>query len=530
MHAGHHARRGTAAGQRAGKSDHGALRRWTDISDHIAGEAVMTEGADTGSLTGLIRPRASVLSLGISDHDAYFDQPGNRNLVQPGAQIRLSWANPGQDLEQRFLGWLTAIRRTDHDVLMTEWAGQMWRITCSASGKSPRLFRDTSLPDIFKALAEDSGIPGFNVTSDTDATLYNLLVPGGVDGLCDVAEVGQAVMYDQPDGNLHMELPPTRAAKSATLRWSDMTPQAGEFGIPRPRDLRQAFGVINYAEAQLRIYAPNTAAPESQTYDIPDTDILIPPGERSTATINFDADALLAPNAGYGWGLELRYANLTTTITSPFGGGRLRGRVAAGHALAGDTVDVAIRNLAVTGNGSTITITFSFLGSITGQDVGAFPAHIVLSGRVSVANTYALNLGSPTTVVERHADERSIARYGRRPRPRPLIATRVVDAPLPDPYTPAAADVTYLADLAAAEVELFASPVPVYAVTHSEQRTIRGRRISDLEHLRLRDETDADFFVEAMETRIHTVEGLLQVVYYVEASRRRPRRVPLPPA
>ena len=506
--------------------------RWTDISDHIAGEAVMTEGADTGSLTGLIRPRASVMMLGISDADGFFDTPGTHNLVEPGAQLRYSWANPGSELTQRFIGWLTAVRRTDDDVLMTEWAGQMWRITCSASGKEPRLFREMTLPQMFQSLAEDSGIPGFAVSSDPDTALYNVLVPGGVDGLCDLAEIGQAVLYDQPLGALHMELPPTRARKTATLRWSDMTPRADEYPIPRARDLRQAFGVINYAAAELRIYAPSNASPESRAYDIPDTEILIPPNERSSATINFDADALISPQAVYIMALTLSYSGLSTTVASigtPVSA-VLRGVVPAGRPDAGDIVNVSVANIRATGNGSTITIAFDFIGSITTPDAGVVAEHITLSGSVSVVNTYSLDLGSPTRVVERHADERSIARYGRRPRPRPLVVTRIQDTPLPDDFEASPIDIAYLRALAAAEVELFASPVPVYSVLHSGQRTIRGRRISDLEHLRLRDGTDADFFVEALETRISAVGGLLQTVYYVEASRRRPRRVPLPPA
>ena len=500
---------------------------WTDISDHIAGEAVMTEGADPGSLGGVIQPRASVMSLPISDADGFFDTPAGRRLVEPGARLRFSWGMSANDLSERYNGWLTGVRRTDNDVLATEWAGNLWRITAASVGKVPRLFRDRTLPSIFQELAEGNGIPDFAVVADADTTIYNLSVSGGLDGLIDVTEIGEGVVYDQPDGRIRMELPPTRVGKTVSLRWADETPQSGEAGIPRPHDLRQAFGVLNFAQAEIHIYAPTAAQSEIRSYDIPDTDIPVS-GQALSAKINFDADALIAPGATYAWAFTLDYSALSTTI----GGdtfGRLRGTVPAGHPESGDVVDVSVTNIAVSGNGSTVTITFDYSGSVVSNNVGVL-AYVTLSGSVAIINPYALELASPVRAVERYSDTQSIARYGQRPRSRPLVTTRILDSPFPDNFEVGQSDRIGLQAIAQSEVERFATPIPVYSVVHSDQRTIRQRRISDKEHLRLRDGVDGDYFVEALETRIRSVSGLLQTVYYVAADRRRPRRVPLPPA
>ena len=187
-----------------------------------------------------------------------------------------------------------------------------------------------------------------------------------------------------------------------------------------------------------------------------------------------------------------------------------------GEYISTSTNNNRVRNLAYEIVGNTLCITFEVR-----RDQAAFaPASLPLYIRQSVTLTDTVSFEQTVATFPRSLQGgASIALYGYRPRPSPLVIGLYQATPLADDFTPDYADLN-----AAMQVELdhFAEPIPVFAIeracdTADHRADILARRLSDKVHLTADGRSmlgfDGDCFVEAIQTTIRPTGELTQTLW-----------------
>ena len=487
---------------------------WVDVSDRQASDAVLTEGRDAAAMGGPTpTPRPSVLTMNLDNADGALN-----TLVAPGNRLRVRWGAQSATTT-RFIGRLAS--GPGADILVTEWFGELAKFTAAAEGGRERLYIEKSITAIFGQTAESVGISPGRYAADVDSIPYSLLVRSGVQGLQDIEDASGGFVYDTSVGAARLELPATRAAKVVTQRYTDIAAAAGEVGIARPEKLTQMFGVINRAEAQLRAYSPKSALPETRTYTIRSA-IFVRAGYSDTACIDIDTGGLLALPTIISHTLKITYT--TVTDQGPISGesaSTTGGSLTWNVALGSDTGLVVLTNIATRHDGTAVTLCFSHTGNLNRVGIGALGVIFGIEGTITVANEHGFDYD--TLVFSEYADDQaSQKRYGTRPRSAPIVVGTAAVEPLPSTYTPPPAVRFSLEAAAALELEQYRTPIPIYLASHSDEAATLARRLSDKEHLRLRDGFDSDVFVEALETRLRTPPRVLQRVYYAQARVRAP--------
>ena len=509
------------------------LTTWYDISDRVVSTPELSEGPDTSSLgTGIHRPRATTIDINLNNKDYFFTRStGTRRLAEPGAVLRITIND-----ETWFIGKLAARRGVDDLALQTEWAGNLWALTSGALGASNRLYISKTPGEIFDAMAEVQGIQSAEVLADAGGTPITRILSPGVDGLADLVDAADVSIYNNREGQAVMELPGTRAARMVSRFYTDRDDiRPNEKPIAQPIDLEDAFGVINYAEAQVVIYSPDSSDFQTRTYDIPESEFVVARLYDGHVCITWDIDGLISDVATAGYDLTFRYENLEANITQPDDDVTL-----SGLADNDDRINIRITNLEIIKEGTILGIAFDYSGTIRASDVGQIPGFVSVDGTVTIANGTAEDPGPPVVPATGHSldynvkeftyravDASSIVRFGGiRPREKRVVIGIVLDVPVPDTFTPNQESVDLLKAAAKREIEQFRSPIPVFEVEHADEGDILARRLGDVEHLRLNNGIDEEFYVEAMQTSLNAPEQLTQKVWYVARNRTRRPFIP----
>ena len=523
---------------------------WTDVSERIGGQAVLTEGRSIDSLGGgLPTPRPSTMNVPLDDTDGYFSMGDGRDLSLPGALIRVSWAATDTATKTvRFQGQLSARRRVDNDIIQTEWAGPMWKLSSSQTNRKDRLFIRQTAAHMFTEIAQESGIDRDDVIVSGTSTRTNRLVQASLSGIQDIEAAYSAFAYDTPDGKLKLELPSERTPKTISHKWTDLTPTGDEKGIRRPSDLLQAFGIVNRATVNLEVFAPARSydATEDDEDNATQTETFSFSGEfpaahgtTRTNRVTINTEKLLHADVNYSFWMRLKYKDLESediAVANPALGrepivsegsgyqGGLRG-LTAGNA---DTVLINISDTSISADGGSIILTFGSSGGVV-DSTGNISANIEFYGFVTAASSGISLDFNRRNWLYTYEDEDSIERYGERNRSQDVRYGFTLELPFnrADGDDSDATDWEPYIDLerimrtiAQDQVDRNSAPRAVYEILHDDEPSILARRLSDKETLRLRDGTDDNFFVEAMETTIHRPPQILQKVWYATTNLR----------
>ena len=138
---------------------------------------------------------------------------------------------------------------------------------------------------------------------------------------------------------------------------------------------------------------------------------------------------------------------------------------------------------------------------------------ISIGGAVQVTRTAVATEGKESKPwVYTLYNDTSIAKYGRRERPRRIVNLVPVLYELPDDFVPGEDAISEVANLGVSELAKYAEPLPVFQVRHDEEAGIIARRLGDKERLEL-ERGSFDLFVENIETHFSGVLAW-QVVSY----------------
>ena len=478
---------------------------WVGVNGRLKGVSRLTEGRSIDELGGALpAARPSQFSVQLANQDDYFTTGVGAPLIVGGSQLRIRWGTLGLANITRFVGNI-ASRRREYDggleSINCTYYGNLWKITAASQGQQTRLFITETPTSVFKQFATANGIEAANVDVDVDATEYSLLVRGGREGVTDIQDATGGFIYDAPDGKVRLELPATRANRVARRGNTDLAPRAGEVGIPKPRNLEQAFGVINRVEAQLRVFAPKEATPAILVYNI-STRLLVTLGYSGETCLQFDSGGLIGDAATLAFSYRLQYQRLESP---PSVGPTL----SWSPVIAGEALEVEITAASVIHDGTSISFCFDH----TGRNISASRSEVVLLVSITLNNPHSLAFETHTAS-EFANDGQSQLQFGTRPRGQPIVFGSYRATPLPADFTLSAAAKATLQTAAQRELADFLNPIPVYAIDHRYETDILARRLSDREHLRLADGTNSGFFVEALETDVVIPPQLLQTAYY----------------
>ena len=396
----------------------------------------------------------------------------------------------------------------------SRWHGELSKLT--ASNAPERLFISRPASTIFRELTRAAGIPA--ATADSSALPYTRLLGGGADGIRDLEDACDGFAHDRPAGP-HLEYNATRAARAVTESLTDLVPNKDAMGnetetrIGTPHDLSQLFGIVTHADAELHIVAPVEDSASEAELEIPFTEITATSGLQ-TLELPVETGFLLSTGPtdpiGTVWSIGISFEQtLLMTIVNP------AVAMSKTMVIGAATVAVTVNNVSWTSNGSTLKLSLQISGTVTEEgDTG--PAPLGIQARVGVSHARR-TLEYDTRVFRYGYEDADRARKygGRRRRGRPIIVGGFERTALEEFYTPSAATISSMQLLARREVYAYREPIAVYRVRLDDRVALR--RVSDKVHLRLGDGTDADFYIEHLET--HLAQPVHQIAYLAPVAR-----------
>lgn len=481
---------------------------WRDATPQLANEGKITQGREFSTLGGG-NPRSSPLSL-----RANFTEPA----PEPGDECRVI-------IKERvhFQGHLTEIHEIQTGIHSTTWLGPMWGITSDHRTTDPRLYIQNTPDEILASMGRIHRTP---VYSGRTLRRYTREIPWGADGLDTLEELTGGVVYDTPQF-VNLEYPQERMGLPVIRKLTDIQNKAAdEFEIPTPRKHENAFGVLNHVEVVLRVRQPKEGAPRVKDIRIPRRSISIP--RHSNTEVEFDIpnqDIFVHPDTPliYSWDVnfivvgtdnnEYTLLNLVGSFGPSVNNGRSGINTVTAQNQAGDkfSLTISVNEFNVTARGNIVTVSFNYSAIVDPIRRVFFTDDIEVSGTLKIVSAIPLEQ-VVTDFTKDVTIESSIDRYKLRSRGSPIILT-VLERTLtvPPVITDAAED--ELVRVGLNYLNRHREPIPVYEVVTPDIRIIDSRGISHREHLRLKNGTDGDFFVERIETQIYP---LLQTAYLVD--------------
>ena len=473
---------------------------WQDVSDRLAGGGVVTQGRALSTLGG-----GSPQSEPSSFEGRFWSPP-----PEPGDQCRVTVA--GRII---FEGSLAEENDLGNDIYNLTWLGKMWDMTADHPPPPPSLYIDEHAVSIFNSLSRLHGVP--ILTYNFDLTRYSREIGGGAAGLEALEDMTGGVTYDTPRAVV-LEFPERRKTSPVARRLSDRADRRpDEFEIPTAKRRVNAFRVLNQADVILRYHAPNPDGATEVTVPLSLGKLSVPTFGPGKAEYQFAADILALPNEPVTYTWALRFAFDGTTVLTLDGGETVTVDVATGTLVivsgtsgtgtqtissGGQSVQatIAVTNFGIRARGGQVSLSFDYEASLISNARSINGAFDVF-GEIKLASQIPLE----ANVFEFHEvvrNEPSIRRYKLRSKRDPIIVGQVSQVAARgfrlSPITRA-----NMVRLGERFLRRHAAPIPVIQVTTGDPRIINHRRMSDREHLRLKDGTEGDFFVERIRTHLN---------------------------
>ena len=480
-------------------------------AERVIGNVAMREGRNVSVLGGPDIPsQCSALQLVLNNFDGYYTT-GAGMALGPGSRIRLQWRAVAADAwVTRFVGSLSELATSNDQIpiMITRWVGALYRFT---SGNIPdRLIINQTPESIMTVLCDAAGIPAADRQFDTLTTLYNRQLDSGYGGVQQVQTMVNGFIYDTADGKVRLELPPTRAGKAVVARYTDGEPTAAELGVPPPRRLTRPFGIINHVDGEYHYYTPASQMQEDSDLAFPWRSAFIGQDWVSTSptlALGFTpSDSVSIIDYELIQQHLLTSTPLTPTLSFPDSSGTIG-------------VGLEVRDLAIVIVGNTACLSFDFRSTRGFAFNSGYIFTFTVRSDTSIEQTIAV-FGQASENGE------SIALYGYRPRPSPLVIGIYQATPLADDFVPNYAELNTAMQ---ADLDAYATPIPVFAVeracdTADHRADILARRLSDKVHLTADGPSKIhaagmglDAFVEAIQTTIAPTGELTQTLW-IEAA------------
>ena len=437
-------------------------------AERVIGDIKCREGRNQSRLGGPVIPsQCSAFTMFLNNFDGYYTK-GAGKALKPGSLARIQWRAVSSDAwVTRFQGRLSekGVKYSGFSFLRTRWVGPLYYLT---SGRiDGRLVLSNTPQQVMTVLADAGGVPGDARDFDTSATTYNRQLPGGYSGVTELESMVGGFVYDSPDYQVRLELPATRTAKVSAATYTDANPTGAMLGISPPEEFTRPFGIINHVQGQYEYYTPEDMTGMGMVVvNFPDasvgtnaTQVFGWHGFQRTATLDFVPSPLTTVQ---GWSLTFR-------LIGQGGGGGFRvsssGRTGTSgttqaYTFVNSTYWLAWRNIAATIVGNTLCLMGEWrLQKLSGTGVDLVAMH--LSGDITVMDgvSFEQDVVTFTREAERGG---SIALYGYRPRPTPIIIGIYQATPLADDFVP---DYVELDTAIQAELNRYSEPIPVFAVT-----------------------------------------------------------------